>query len=143
MRIVTDTASLFSPEEGRALGVEVIPGVELSAQSDTELHILGYFIDIHNRQLKDAMAYALRGAPSDSRDLYANALCVMLPISVLSCVRYAMSGNLRLDGFTRFAVPALIGGVVGGFLLGRLRVGALKALFAALVIYSGIVLVVR
>ena len=90
-----------------------------------------------------AMAYALRGAPSDSRDLYANALCVMLPISVLSCVRYAMSGNLRLDGFTRFAVPALIGGVVGGFLLGRLRVGALKALFAALVIYSGIVLVVR
>ena len=25
MRIVTDTASLFSPEEGRALGVEVVP----------------------------------------------------------------------------------------------------------------------
>ena len=34
--------------EGERLGVEVIPAVELSAQSDTELHILGYFIDIHN-----------------------------------------------------------------------------------------------
>ena len=45
--------------EGRRLGIEVIPGVELSAQSDTELHILGYFIDIHNKRLNDAMAYAL------------------------------------------------------------------------------------
>lgn len=45
--------------EGERLGIEMIPGVELSAQSDTELHILGYFIDIHNKRLKDAMAYAL------------------------------------------------------------------------------------
>ena len=46
--------------EGKRLGVEVIPAVELSAQSDTELHILGYFIDIHNKKLNEAMAYALR-----------------------------------------------------------------------------------
>ncbi len=47
-------------EEGKKLGVEVIPAVELSAQSDTELHILGYFIDIHNKRLNDTMAYALQ-----------------------------------------------------------------------------------
>ena len=47
-------------DAGKALGVEVVPGVELSAQSDTELHILGYFIDIHNKQLLEAMAYALQ-----------------------------------------------------------------------------------
>ena len=45
---------------GKDLGVEVIPAVELSAQSDTELHILGYFVDIHNKKLQDAMAYALQ-----------------------------------------------------------------------------------
>lgn len=45
---------------GERLGVEVIPGVELSAQSDTELHILGYFVDIHNQKLQDTMAYALQ-----------------------------------------------------------------------------------
>jgi len=45
---------------GKAMGVEVIPAVELSAQSDTELHILGYFIDIRNKILQDAMAYALQ-----------------------------------------------------------------------------------
>lgn len=47
-------------DTGKALGVEVIPAVELSAQSDTELHILGYFIDIHNRKLQEAMQYALQ-----------------------------------------------------------------------------------
>ena len=47
-------------DAGKALGVEVIPAVELSAQSDTELHILGYFIDIHNKKLQDMMAYALQ-----------------------------------------------------------------------------------
>ena len=47
-------------DTGKALGVEVIPAVELSAQSDTELHILGYFIDIHNKKLQDMMAYALK-----------------------------------------------------------------------------------
>ena len=47
-------------DTGKQLGVEVIPAVELSAQSDTELHILGYFVDIHNKKLRDTMAYALR-----------------------------------------------------------------------------------
>ena len=47
-------------DTGKALGIEVIPAVELSAQSDTELHILGYFIDIHNKKLNDTMAYALQ-----------------------------------------------------------------------------------
>lgn len=47
-------------DTGYALGVEVIPAVELSAQSDTELHILGYFVDIHNKKLQNTMAYALQ-----------------------------------------------------------------------------------
>lgn len=34
--------------EGEKAGIEVVPAVELSAISATELHILGYFIDIDN-----------------------------------------------------------------------------------------------
>lgn len=45
--------------EGEKLGIEVVPAVELSAQVDTELHILGYFIDIENKKLQEAMAYSL------------------------------------------------------------------------------------
>ncbi len=46
--------------EGERLGVEIIPAIELSANYDTELHVLGYYIDIHNARLKDALAYAIR-----------------------------------------------------------------------------------
>ncbi len=45
---------------GREYGIEVIPGVELSAQYDTELHILGYFIDPAHPRLADALAEARR-----------------------------------------------------------------------------------
>ena len=40
---------------GREIGIEVIPAIELSAQSDTETHILGYFIDPDSSVLRDAV----------------------------------------------------------------------------------------
>ena len=40
---------------GAEIGIEVIPGIELSAQSETETHILGYFIDVDHPALKEAL----------------------------------------------------------------------------------------
>lgn len=93
-----------------------------------------------------ALSYALKGREDgefDSRDLYANALCVMLPVSAVSCVRYALAGNLSTDGFAVYAVPAIAGGIVGGFLLSKLKASVTKKLFAALVIWSGIILIIK
>lgn len=42
---------------GKKYGIEVIPAIELSAKSDTETHILGYFIDPDSPKLTEAMAY--------------------------------------------------------------------------------------
>ena len=79
----------------------------------------------------------------EHRDLYANALCVMLPISALSCARYALAGNFSAEGFGVYVLPAIGGGLVGGLLLSRLNAPILKKLFGALVIWSGILLIVR
>ncbi len=38
--------------EGEKIGVEVVPAIEFSVISETETHILGYFIDINNPDLK-------------------------------------------------------------------------------------------
>lgn len=38
-------------DEGRKIGVEVVPAIELSVQSDTETHILGYYLNTANRTL--------------------------------------------------------------------------------------------
>ena len=90
-----------------------------------------------------AFSYFLRSGEYERRDLYANALCVMLPISAVSCLRYAAAGHLVTDGFGLYAIPAVLGGLLGGFLLGRLRASLLKKLFGLLVIYSGIMLIIR
>ena len=37
--------------EGDKIGIEVVSGVELSAISDTETHILGYLIDPNEKKL--------------------------------------------------------------------------------------------
>ena len=41
---------------GKELGVEVIAGIEFSAVSTGETHILGYGIDIENKELNEAIA---------------------------------------------------------------------------------------
>lgn len=42
-------------EAGERYGVEVVPAIEFSVKSKTETHILGYFIDIHNPDLKEIL----------------------------------------------------------------------------------------
>jgi 3',5'-nucleoside bisphosphate phosphatase len=42
----------FAQEIGLKYGIEVIPGVELSSEiSGVDIHILGYYVDIHNQDL--------------------------------------------------------------------------------------------
>jgi 3',5'-nucleoside bisphosphate phosphatase len=50
---------------GSALGVEVIPGVEVSARhTGDSMHILGYFIDYHDGALEDRLS-VLKGARAE------------------------------------------------------------------------------
>ncbi|MGI6745503.1 MAG: PHP domain-containing protein [Acutalibacteraceae bacterium] len=37
--------------EGERIGLEVVPGIEFSAKSETETHILGYYIDVDNEDI--------------------------------------------------------------------------------------------
>lgn len=47
-------------EAGAKYGIEVVPGIEMSAKSDTETHILGYYIDINNQNLLEKLEEARR-----------------------------------------------------------------------------------
>jgi len=79
----------------------------------------------------------------DPRDVFANALCAMLPISVVSCILYAARGDLTVEGFGPYVLPALLGGVLGGLLLGKIHTKHLQKLFATLVVISGLLLLIR
>ncbi len=90
-----------------------------------------------------ALSKILCGMAEDKNAAFATALCVMLPLSGVSAVMYALRGSINLEGFGIFALPAIIGGAVGGFLLGKLNSDLVKRLFAALTVISGILLIVR
>ncbi len=78
----------------------------------------------------------------DPRSVYASAIAVMLPLSLVSVWRYAQMGHMDVAAMSALALPAIAGGAVGAWLLRRLSPRALARLFAALVLVSGIVLVI-
>lgn len=90
---------------------------------------------------------ALVGEDSEAkRSIYANALAVMLPLSVFTLTRYAGSGALERPASgigAIYILGAAAGGVAGGVLLGKLRGRNLTRLFAILTLISGILMIVR
>lgn len=79
----------------------------------------------------------------DPRDVYAASLCSMLPVSILSAVQYAKRGAISLEEFSPFLIPALVGGVIGGLALDRVRLPWLQKLFAVLLLVGGARMLLR
>ena len=84
-----------------------------------------------------ALARRTGTSAASARDIPAASLLAMLPVSVLSAARYAAAGRLEVASFAPLLLPTLIGGVVGGILLDRLKLPLLNKLFALLLIISG------
>ena len=77
--------------------------------------------------------------PMERRDRLATSLAVMLPVTVVSFVSYWISGvTPDLSSLALLILPAMLGGVCGAWLLGRIRADFLKRMFALVVIVSGI-----
>ena len=73
----------------------------------------------------------------DKRDVYVNAQAAMIPGCALSCLIYASRGSLNTTGFSIYAIPAAIGGIIGSMLLSKIKNVWIAKLFALLVIWSG------
>ena len=81
--------------------------------------------------------------PLARRDCYANALCVMLPISLFSAIRYIQAGAITQAAFSPFIPPSVLGGILGGILLDRLKVSWLRTMFSVLIVISGAFMIFR
>ena len=72
------------------------------------------------------------------REAQANAIAVILPISVVSIVSLAVSGNFPLENTVPYAVSGLGGTVLGTFLLSTIKNKYLSGIFAIFMIYAGV-----
>lgn len=73
-----------------------------------------------------------------SRDNYATVVACVLPLSVVSVVIYTVKGAADGALVGRFALPAIIGGVLGALLTEKLDPKVLRIAFAVVVIIAGI-----
>lgn len=83
----------------------------------------------------------LAGKLSDPRSVYASAIAVILPLSVLSALQYIRRGSPDLNTLSYLLLPAVLGGALGALLLRKLSVKTLSRIFAAVVLVSGITMV--
>ena len=79
----------------------------------------------------------------DQRKAQANAIAVILPISIVSCVMYLIRGNVQISDALPFLPGGILGAVIGTFLLSKLPTKLLKKIFAAFMIWAGVRLLMR
>lgn len=110
---------------------------------------LGFFAGLLNGLLGAGGGIILvRGAEKvlpreyhESRDVFANVLAVMLPLSAVSAIAYVLRGSVHGLEFAPFILPAIIGGVGGGLLLAVIDTRLLRLIFSALVVWSGFTMI--
>ncbi len=82
-------------------------------------------------------------SPEGVRDNFAATIAAVLPVTLFSAILYASDGRMDFSAVTPLILPAVLGGAAGAWLLSRINTNLLKKLFAVLVIYSGIRMLLR
>ena len=80
---------------------------------------------------------------TERRDVYINAQAAMIPGCAISCLIYSSNGSLDTMGFSIYAIPAALGGIIGSLLLTKIKNIWISRLFAFLVIWSGVRMILR
>lgn len=84
------------------------------------------------------LSYLLRDQDTEKNDIFAHALLTMLPISAVSFTVYLLRGYVKLDmSLVYLILPSALGGLLGAYLLKRIKFKIVRLLFVGLVIYSG------
>ncbi len=79
----------------------------------------------------------------DQKNAHANAVAIILPITVLSAILYLVKGTVDLNDSFAYIPTGLIGSVIATFLLKKFSNKILQKIFAAFMIYAGIRLLMR
>lgn len=85
----------------------------------------------------------LKKSGLEQKNAHANAVAVILPITVISAVLYLVRGTVTLNDSFTYIPTGLIGSVIATFLLKNFSNKLLQKIFAVFMIYAGIRLLIR
>lgn len=78
----------------------------------------------------------------DNQHAQATAIMVMLPISIASGIVYYTNGNLDWNIILFVGIGSVIGGVLGAMLLKKLSNLTLQYIFAFVILFAGIKMII-
>lgn len=79
----------------------------------------------------------------DQKSAHANAVAVILPITVISAVLYLVKGTVAFADSLAFIPTGVIGSVVATFVLQKFSNKLLQKIFAIFMIYAGVRLLIK
>lgn len=78
-----------------------------------------------------------------SKDTFAFSMACVIPLSAFSLFTYRLPEDFSSVTLIGTLLTAAAGGICGAFLQQKLKIGVLKKIFAILVIYSGINMILK
>lgn len=85
----------------------------------------------------------LNKAGLDQKTSHANAIAVILPITVISAGIYLYNGNVNLKDAAVYMPTGLLGALIGTYLLKKISPLWLKRIFGGLMVYAGVRLLLK
>lgn len=79
----------------------------------------------------------------NQRQAQANAIAVMLPLSIISSVLYIKNGIIDLNSALIFIPGGIAGSLVGSYILPKVSDKKLKKIFAIFIIWAGIRMIMK
>ncbi len=89
---------------GEELGIEVVPGIELSAKFKTETHVLGYFVDLKNPDFLKKLEEIRRVRAQRNVETAENLQKIGFDVTVEDAARLAPCGLIGRAHFARAMV---------------------------------------
>jgi len=84
------------------------------------------------------LAHLLKNREEGAKEAFAVSCVAVLAFSTVSCLSYTGKGTFGFLDAAPYLLPALIGGLIGALVLHRINTIWLKKIFAVLLIYGGI-----
>ncbi len=86
---------------------------------------------------------ALKKSGETPQKAHANAIAVILPITIVSAIYYLYKGHVTLQESLVFIPGGFLGAIAGGIILPKIPERVLKKVFACFVIWAGIRMILR
>lgn len=79
----------------------------------------------------------------DQKISHATAILVLLPISLISAIAYLINKNVQVNIIAITACGTFVGGLIGTFLLCKLRGKVIGYIFTIIMAISGIMMIIK